>query len=165
MVATISNGHWNDQQLSCFVLFNDELSKHDALIIQGHHLVISSILPNRTVDIAYHSHQGIVKTKQLIRGKVWFPGTDKLVEETMRSCFPCQASNPTHSHREPIHTTPLPTTPWTEISRKFAGPFPFGDYLPVAIDDHCRFLEVEVFPLLSPGYDFCPTRLPCYCQV
>ncbi|GFR63238.1 Pol protein [Elysia marginata] len=34
----------------------------------------------------------IVKTKQLIREKVWFPGIDKLVEEHLKGCVPCQSS-------------------------------------------------------------------------
>ena len=40
-------------------------------------------------ELAHLGHQGIVKTKQLIRDKVWFPGIDKLTEDkvnkTLRS--------------------------------------------------------------------------------
>ena len=80
---------------------------------------------------------------------MWFPGIDKLVKETVHSNIPCQASNPKHTHREPIRTTSLPAAPWTEISVDFAGPFPPGEYLPVFIDGSSRFPEVEILPSLS----------------
>ena len=109
--AAVANGRWNDLQLSNFSPFKEELSVINGLILRGHCLVIPSKLRKRTIDIAHHSHQGIVKTKQLIREKVWFLGIDKLMEETVYSCIPCQASNPKHTHREHIHTTPLPAAP------------------------------------------------------
>ena len=71
------------------------------------------------------------------------------MEETVHSCIPCQASNPKHTHHEPIRTTPLPAAPWSEISVDFAGPFPSGECLPVVIDDYSRFPEVEILPSLS----------------
>ena len=106
--------------------------------------MIPSQLQNRVIDIAHHTHQGIVKTKQLIREKVWFPGIDKMVEETVRACIPCQASYPGPNKREPICQTPLPSEPWSEIALDFAGPFPSGQYLLVAIDEYSRFPEVEI---------------------
>ena len=96
--AAVANGRWNDPQLSNFSPFKEELSVINGLIFRGHRLVIPSKLRKRTIDIAHHSHQDIVKTKQLIREKVWFPGIDKLVEETVQSWIPNQTSNPKHTH-------------------------------------------------------------------
>ena len=80
---------------------------------------------------------------------MWFPGIDKIVEETAHSCIPCQASNPKHTHHEPILTTPLPAAPLTKISVDFSGLFPSGEYLLVVIDDYSRLPEVEILPSLS----------------
>ena len=98
--AAVANGRWDDPQLSNFSPFKEELSAINGLIFQGHRLVIPSKSRKRTIDIAHQSHHGIVKTKQLIREKVWFPGIDKLVEETVHSCIPCQASNPKRTQRD-----------------------------------------------------------------
>ena len=106
-------------------------------------------LRQKVVYIAHRTHQGIVKTKQLIREKVWFPGIDKVVEETVKKCIPCQASYPGHSHREPLCPTLLPSEPWSEITVDFAGPFPSGHYVLVAIDEHSRYPEVEAIPSTS----------------
>ena len=132
-----------------FLHSKEELFVINGLTLQGDRLVIHSKLRKRTIDISHHSHQGIVKTKQLIMEKVWFPGIDKQVEVTVHSCIPWQASNSMHTHREPIRTTPLPAVPWTEIIVNFADPFPSWEYLLVVIDDFSRFPKVEILPSLS----------------
>lgn len=90
-----------------------------------------------------------MKTKQLIREKVWFPGIDKLVEDTVKACIPCQASYPGPNKSEPVSPTVLPSKPWSEVAVDFAGPFPSGQYLLVVVDEHSRFPEVEVVHSIS----------------
>ena len=95
--------------------------------------------------LAHIGHQGIVKTKRLLREKVWFPGIDKLTEERIRNCHPCQASTLKNSKPlEPLKMTPLPSGPWKEVSIEFAGPYPSGEYIMVVIDEYSRFPEVEI---------------------
>ena len=74
--VAVANGRWNDPLLLNFSLFKEELSVNNGFILRGHRFAIPSKLRKRTIDIAHHSHQGIVKTKQLIREKMWFPGID-----------------------------------------------------------------------------------------
>lgn len=111
--------------------------------------MIPNSLQHRVVQIAHQSHQGIVKTKQYIREKVWFPGIDRLVENAVKSCIPCQASYPGATVREPVIPTPLPPEPWHSLAIDFSGPFPSGEYLLVIIDEYSRFPEVEIVPSTS----------------
>ena len=149
MKDTVANVRWNDPQLPNFSPFKEELSVINGLILRVHRLVIPSKLRKITINIAHHSHYSIVKTKQLIREKGWFTEIDNLVEETVHSYIPCQASNPKDAHHEPICTMPLPAAQWTEISVDLAGSFQSGEYLLVVIDDDSQFPEVEIFPSLS----------------
>ena len=104
-------------------------------LMRGTRIVIPQCLQRRVVNLAHEGHQGVIKTKKLLREKVWFPGIDKLVEECVANCIPCQAS--THvKTREPLRMTNLPKGPWQNISVDFCGPFPSGDYLLVAMDDY-----------------------------
>ena len=106
---------------------------------------VPNTLRNRAVDLAHVGHQGIVKTKQLIREKVWFPGVDEMVKEKVDCCLPCQAATTCKAQRlEPLRMTPLPTAPWKELAMDFLGPLPSGDYLMVVIDEYSRFPEVEI---------------------
>ena len=79
VMQAVQTGQWRGD-ISDFTPFKDEISVHDGLVLRGHRLILPQSLQNQAIDIAHQSHQGIVKTKQLIREKIWFPGIGKLVE-------------------------------------------------------------------------------------
>ncbi|GFN92531.1 transposon ty3-g Gag-Pol polyprotein [Plakobranchus ocellatus] len=130
--------------ISQFQFLKDELTIHDGIILRQHRIVIPESLRLRDIKLAHSTHQGVVKTKQLLREKVWFPGIDKLVESHLKECIPCQSSVTNAKQRDPLKISPLPKRPWDELSAGFAGPFPSGDYLLIVIDDYSRFPEVEI---------------------
>ena len=47
------------------------------VLLHDSKLVIPKSLQEKVLNIAHEGHQGIVKTKQLLREKVYFPGIDK----------------------------------------------------------------------------------------
>ena len=97
------------------------------------------------MDLAHVGHQGIAKTKRLIREKVWFLGVDKMVKEKVDRCLPCQAATASKAERlEPLRMTPLPNASWKEFVMDFLRPLPSAEYLMVVIDDYSRFPEVEI---------------------
>ena len=56
------------------------------------------------LDLAHEGHQGIVKTKERLRSKVWWPGIDKEAEKKCRECFGCQMVSK-HVPPPPIKST------------------------------------------------------------
>ena len=93
-------------------LFN-ELAVVDGLVLRGERIV---------VKIAHEGHQGIFRTKQLLRVHVWFPGMDTMVEiGDVGKCPACQSTTPYHT-RDPLQMTDLPRGPWKKVSVDFAGP-------------------------------------------
>ena len=106
--------------------------------MRGTRIVMPTILQDRAVNLAHEGHQGITKTKSLLRQKVWFPGIDKMTEAAIKRCVPCQAAIPQTTY-EPLKMTPLPKAPWCELSTDFYGPLPSGEYVLVIIDDYSRF--------------------------
>lgn len=149
LATAIESGQWSDLEVKEYTKVKDELSVHNGTILRGCRLVIPSSLQNKAVDLAHVGHQGIVKTKRLLREKVWFPGIDKLVENKISSCLPCQASSGNPTPPDPLRMTELPSGPWKEVAVDFAGPFPSGDYLMVVIDEYSRFPEVEILTSVS----------------
>ena len=146
----IETGKWSTPEVQEYTKVKEELSVHDGTILRGHRLVIPHSLQNKAIDLAHVGHQGIVKTKRLLREKVWFPGIDRLTEEKIRNCCPCQASMPESAPTpEPLKMTPLPDGPWKEVAIDFAGPYPSGEYLMVVIDEYSRFPEVEILTFTS----------------
>ena len=99
-----------------------ELTSIDGMILRGERIVVPTLLRDKIVEIALEGHQGIVRTKQILRAHVWFPGIDDHVQKLVLRCIPCQAVTPEYN-REPLRMTPLPLGPWKNVSVYFAGPF------------------------------------------
>ena len=154
----IRNQNWNkvddlpteyqeaDQvELKSFRKVKDELTVSDQsdIILRNSQIVVPTALREKAISLAHEGHQGLVKTKQLLREKVWFPGIDKFVKRTIETCIACQANGP-DNRPDPLQMSPLPPTPWHTLHIDFCGPFPTGEYLLVVIDAYSRFPEVDI---------------------
>ena len=98
------------------------LEKGDILLHETK-LVLPRSLQRKVIQIAHEGHQGIVRTKQLLRENVYFPYIDKLVEETCQSCVPCLAATEKNVP-EPLKMSKIPENAFDEVSLDFCGPFP-----------------------------------------
>ena len=107
----------------------------EGIILRDTRIVIPESLRTRTVELAHGGHQGIVKTKRLIRSRVWFHGIDDMVERHVKLCVACQANSDRQSV-EPLRPSKMPERPWQKLSGDFFGPTPGGWYWFVNIDEH-----------------------------
>eukprot|EP00794_Sanderia_malayensis_P019334 gene19334-biopygen16221 len=142
--AAIRLNRWDTDTVKSFLSVKDELSIGTSnIILRGSRIVIPASLQKKAVDLAHACHQGLEKTKALLREKIWFPGIDSFVKEIIAKCLPCQAvgrPNPP----EPLRMTEMPSAPWHKINIDFFGPLPSGDLLLVIIDRYSRYPEVEI---------------------
>ena len=102
----------NTNNLRAFDTAFDSLSvSSDGLVLRGHQIVVQTRLRWKVVNIAHEGH--IVKTKQSLRQKVWFPYLGRLVETKVGRCIPCQAC--THDNIErmvPLENRQPPEAVW-----------------------------------------------------
>lgn len=112
------------------------------IIIEGDRIVIPSKLRERVVRLAHIGHQGSTSIKAHLRSKIWFPGMDKLVEQTVKSCKPCQMTS------LPDKVNPIgrraPTEPWQDLAMDFKEGLPEGKSLFVVVCYTSRFIQVDV---------------------
>ena len=142
--AAIRHNKWDCDLVKPFRVIKDELIvAPQNIVLRGSRIVVPESLQQQAIDIAHDTHQGLVRTKALLREKVWFPGIDKLVKETLDRCIPCQATGQPNPP-EPIRMTPMPDGPWQKVHVDFYGPLPSGEYLLVLIDRYSRYPEVEI---------------------
>ena len=75
-----------------------ELSVVDGLVLRGTKLLVPASLWKTVVMLSHEGHQGIVRTKQLLRSTMcmWFPGMDRLAEKEVAQCMPCQVTVSMH---------------------------------------------------------------------
>ena len=120
------------------------------LVLRGTRLFIPRKLRKQVLELAHEGHQWIVKTKQRLRTKVWWPGIDRETEQRCRTCHGCQlVCKPLHP--EPMKRTELPTQPWKKLAADLLGPLPTGEYLLVVVDYFSRFFEVAITKSVTSG--------------
>ena len=151
LIQAISRGYiGNDDELKPYRQMLHELTYTRGIILRGDKLVIPDTefapgvgsLRQVITDIAHEGHQGIVKCKQLLRSKVWFPNLDDMVEAKVSGCIACQATTFT-PRRDPLKPSPLPQRPWQNVASDLWGPLPTGGHVLVLVDEYTRYPEIE----------------------
>ena len=141
---SVISGNWpKTKATDPYFCVKDELTATESLLLRGSRIVIPTSLRLITLQLAHEGHQGIVRTKQLLREKVWRPGIDKDVEHLIRSCISCQAQS-SQTCPPPLTMTEMPSRPWTVLHADLCGPFPSGESLLVLIDSCSRWPEVFI---------------------
>ena len=93
------------------------------IILCGNRVVIPKELRQKVIQLAHHGHYDLMKTKQLLREKVWFPGIDNLVKTSVEHCLLCQSVG-TPNNPAPLCTAEIPKHPWDTVYVDFLGSFP-----------------------------------------
>ena len=69
---------WSDAS-SPYRLLRDEITVVGRLVMRGMRIVIPVSLRKRVLELAHEGHQGIVKMKDRLRNKVWWPNMNSMV--------------------------------------------------------------------------------------
>ena len=120
-----------------------ELTTIGQVVLRGTCIVPPASLRSQILQLVHEGHQGIVKTKERLRTKVWWPGIDHSAERLCKACTGCQVvSRPMAP--PPVKSTPLPQHPWEHLATDILGPLPSGESLLVTVDYFSRFFEVDI---------------------
>ena len=117
-----------------------EVSECDGVLLRGNRIIVPVSLRKHVVRLAHEGHQGIVKTKQHLRSKVWWPRIDKEAEKLCRECYECQVVG-SYQAPEPIESTKLPEKCWDHLAVDLLGPLPNGESVIVLVDYFSRYFE------------------------
>ena len=113
------------------------------LVLQGDRLVMPQSMRDGVLRLANKGHQVIVKTKNRLRAKVWWPKMDAAAEKLCRSCHGCQVVGE-FCAPEPMQHVEPPTSPWQNVAVDLMGPLPTGESLLVVVDYYSHFYEVGI---------------------
>lgn len=142
--AAIRYNTWDSNFVKPYKDIKDELTvTPQNIVLRDSRIVVPESLQQKAIDLAHDTHQGLVKTKALLCEKIWFPGIDQLVKETIDRCIPCQATGQPNPS-EPLQMSDMPQGPWQKVQADFYGPLPSGEYLLVVTDRYSRYPEVEI---------------------
>lgn len=118
------------------------LNEEQNIILKDNRIVLPKILRRIAVQLAHNGHLGIEKTKGLLRTKVYFPDLDKLVDELIRACIPCQSVTK-QKVKPPLQNQPLAKNVWQKVHIDYLGPFPNNSYILVMVDQRSKYPEID----------------------
>ena len=142
----IEKGHVDTVQnptLKEFTRFFEELAIVEGIICRSDRILLPEALQQEVIEIAHEAHQGITKTKQYVRSRMWFPRMDSLIENRLKGCVSCQAATDNHQ-KEPLNPTEMPKQPWNTLCTDLYGPLPSGEYLIMVQCLNSRFPELAI---------------------
>ena len=143
----VIEGKW-DNAPKQYLPVRNELTFIGHVILRGTRIVIPQALRKRVVSLAHEGHQGVTKTKERLRTKVWWPAMDRDAEKRCAECYGCQMVTK-NVPPPPLKSTPLPNKPWEEVAVDLMGPLPSGEHLLVLVDYYSRWIEVDVIRITS----------------
>ena len=144
VVTSLQTRHWEkDNDVKPYLKIKEQLTFKSGILLKDSRIVIPSVLRRRILKIAHEGHQGMTKTKALLRTKVWWPGIDRDIEEEIRTCLPClSVSAP--SPPEPLLPSTMPSSPWQKLHIDMYGPMPSGESILGIIDSCSRWAELHI---------------------
>ena len=95
-----------------------ELAVVGGLVVRGARIVVPRSLREKVVQLAHVGHQGITKTKEYLRSRLWFPGLDRMVEAHIQHCHPYQVVT-VSQEKEPLRMSCIPSETWQEVAVDF----------------------------------------------
>ncbi|OCT85606.1 hypothetical protein XELAEV_18023777mg [Xenopus laevis] len=109
---SVSPGHFQS-----YYQVRTELSPwKDVCLVRGHRAVILTAPRPAVLRMAHEGHLGVVRTKQLCREAVWWPGIDNQIETLIRNCEPCLLSGKNlKKTAAPLQARPFFQAPWDTI--------------------------------------------------
>ena len=142
---SVITGEWNnkDEDIKPFYQSRDELTHKGGILLKGHKIIIPKKLRTRILNLAHETHMGIVKTKALLREKVWWPGMYSEIENVINTCIPCLSMGTTV--KEPMGFVDFPMAkPWEQVHIDMCGPYPNGDNVLGIIDAATRWPDLYI---------------------
>ena len=128
--------------------FKDELSFAQGLLWRGRRIYVPEKLRKKALPLAHEAHQGIVRCKQRLRQRLFWPGMDSDVEDFCRNCETCVRLQPLRRDT-PNTATPLPDHCWEKCARDLVGPFPGEIYIMTVVDYRSKWPEAIVLKRIT----------------
>ena len=108
------------------------------IILKDNRIVLPKVYHGIAVKLAHQGHQGLVKSKSLLRSKSFFIGMDKMVEHEISNCIACQAITK-QKPPAPLQPSTLPEKVWETVNIDYLGPFPNGKYVFALMDQRSKY--------------------------
>ena len=148
LISVIKEG-WPDsrnQVVDCvkpYFNFQDELSVLDGIVFRGQRVVVPDCMRSEALSKLHNAHQGIVRTKQLARDLLYWPGLSKQIEDMIAKCASCQ-NHRNNQQKEPLMPRDVPKRAWAQVGVDLFDCI--GHKWLICVDYFSDYFEMEKLP-------------------
>ena len=140
LVAQIQSGKWShSEKFKPFSTIRQELSVYEGEILRGNRILVPPSLRKKVLKLSHEAHQGMLKTKQFLRSRFYWPGMDEVVETMIKNCQACTIAQPLNRYT-PLQPTQLPRGPWVKGAVDIMGPIS-GKFILTYMDYYSSYPE------------------------
>ena len=104
-----------DVDILPYQTYYDELSFEDGLIFKGTRIIIPKCMQQEMLKTIHEPHLGIVKSKQLARDAIFWPGLACQIEDMVSRCSICQEHRNSPA-AEPMIPHEIPDGAWQKVA-------------------------------------------------
>jgi hypothetical protein len=120
--------------------YQEELAIIDDIIYKSNRVVVPKSMRSKALQMLHSGHQGIVRSKQLARDLLYWPGINKQVEDMVSKCGTCQERRAAQA-KEPLMPTEIPEGPWQHVAQDLFDCF--GKKWLLIVDYYSNWFEFE----------------------
>ena len=163
-LRTVIRTGWPDAARKCSPSVRDFFSmrhelhiREDGIVLRGSdRVVVPDALRTKYLDLAHAGHQGVVRTKQLLRDLAWWPGMANAAAALVKDCNICSCKDSVlvqQARPAPLQPVPLPARPWSKLGIDIIGPVPgappMARFVIVITDYYSKWPEVALTPTVE----------------
>ncbi|XP_052752398.1 uncharacterized protein K02A2.6-like [Galleria mellonella] len=125
--------------------YRSEIHVIDGLVFKNTSLIIPTSLRKEMLQKVHAGHLGISRSKNLVRGVIFWPNMNTDIEQVIENCQICSKFRHNNSH-EPLIVSEIPKYPWEKVGGDLLQ-YKDKKYL-VVIDYYSKYIELA---LLNTG--------------
>lgn len=106
------------QDIKPYFTHRNEITVNKFIIYKENRIIIPKELQHEMLEKIHETHLGMVKSKQLAREYIFWPGIDKQIEDKITKCQICQQFRKLQ-HAEPLISHEIPDIPFYKVGIDF----------------------------------------------
>lgn len=123
-----------------FYNIKDDLHVIDGILFKQRSIVIPSSLRKNMLERMHVGHLGMSKTKQLVRGVIFWPGMNNDIDKFIESCAICLRHRRANT-KQPLQPHVIPDLPWQKVGMDLFN-LDSKNYL-IIVDYYSQYFEVS----------------------
>ena len=130
-------------EIRAYYTYREEITYYEGILYKGDKLIVPQSLQSEMLSRIHEAHLGIVKSKQLARDLLFWPGMTSQIEEMIKQCPTCQMNRKAQP-AEPLISHYIPDQPFAKVATDL---FELqGKTYMLCVDYYSKYPDIALLP-------------------